>query len=302
MRIPVITSDLELEDALTRCLKEMAVNNGKEGVHRRGFDTFKPVGLRTRSQALEYITYQMPPLMLVDFSSLEIDAFQLLETICSDPWMNNGSIIATYQGSDTLERLESIPNANVIITLSREQVPTLLPKVLEIIQENSQIVFQRSLQSTLLTSLSGQYLLGLDLLLVPCYANLIANYLFNMGFVDLGVKQNVALVLTEMLTNAIEHGNCEISKEEKTEILERYATIQPLIELRAKEPEIAKRLVTFDYKIKREGSEFVIADEGKGFDWREYLGENRELDLLSHHGRGILMTRQVVDHISFNEV
>ncbi|MDH4249008.1 MAG: hypothetical protein OEW39_14470, partial [Deltaproteobacteria bacterium] len=120
-------------------------------------DFFRPVPITTRTEALEYITYQMPPLMLMDFSDPEIDAFHLLETICSDPWLNNGSIIATYKDYSMRERLDSIPNANVIITLSREELSAFLPKVLEILQENRQIVFQRSMQSALLASLSGRY-------------------------------------------------------------------------------------------------------------------------------------------------
>jgi anti-sigma regulatory factor (Ser/Thr protein kinase) len=157
------------------------------------------------------------------------------------------------------------------------------------------------MQSDLLSTITGFFTLTIDLLLVPCYANLIANYLYNMAFVDEQEKARTALVLTEMLTNAIEHGNCEISSAEKSRHLESGGKIHDLIAQRAADPSFARRTVFFGYEIGRSHSTFVIRDEGHGFDWRRQLKHAEQGDVLALHGRGILLTVNSVAQIGYNE-
>ena len=148
-------------------------------------------------------------------------------------------------------------------------------------------LFQRALQTDLISSVSGQFQLTADVLLVPAYSNLVANYLFNVGFVDAEAKQGVALVLTEMLMNAIEHGNCGITQAEKHAHLERHGDIQALIGKKLRDPVVRARRVHYSYDIHRDHSVHVIRDEGPGFNWREHLHprEDAPLDLLAERVR-----------------
>src|SRR4030067_748422 len=47
-------------------------------------------------------------------------------------------------------------------------------------------------------------------------SNLLANFLFNANLVDMDGKVRFYVALMELLINAIEHGNCRISYEEKS--------------------------------------------------------------------------------------
>lgn len=109
-------------------------------------------------------------------------------------------------------------------------------------------------------------------------------------------SERVVLGLTELITNAVEHGNLGITYEEKSR-------------LNAKgdwESEVEKRLASPDYKDKYATVEFnrsddkimlVITDQGDGFDWEKFMTVSPERAFDSH-GRGIALANS----ISFKQV
>jgi hypothetical protein len=101
--------------------------------------------------------------------------------------------------------------------------------------------------------------------------------------------------------NALEHGKCGISYEEKTNWLENGGYIGDLIALKCQQPEIAKRQVTFEYTINPNFSKFVISDDGDGFDWRKVKDTTDEENLLDLHGRGILLAKSFSKNLVYNE-
>jgi phosphoserine phosphatase RsbU/P len=97
--------------------------------------------------------------------------------------------------------------------------------------------------------------------------------------------------LTELLLNAIEHGNLGITYEEKSRMLSKqewYAEVDRRMDL----PENMMKRV--DLRFERRPSElvFTIHDEGRGFDWRKFVDiePSRAFDT---HGRGIVMARSL---------
>lgn len=95
----------------------------------------------------------------------------------------------------------------------------------------------------------------------------------------------VTIGIHELLMNALEHGNLEISYEEKTELLKEN-TWEEEIAKRLKIPENLNKTVTA--KFEKDGSKAILTviDEGKGFDWKPFLdfSSDRATDI---HGRGI---------------
>lgn len=91
--------------------------------------------------------------------------------------------------------------------------------------------------------------------------------------------------MIELLVNAVEHGNLGIGYEGKTILLKENRLSQ----------EIARRLELTDFaalqaevsfKRKADGLYVQITDQGKGFDWRQYLRVN-PARASDSHGRGI---------------
>ncbi len=97
--------------------------------------------------------------------------------------------------------------------------------------------------------------------------------------------------LAELLINAVEHGNLQISYEEKSR-LEEEDRLDDEIERRLTLPEHAGKYVEVTF-VRREGCiEITVTDQGNGFDWQAYLSldEHRAFD---SHGRGIAMARMM---------
>jgi len=297
MKLPVITTDRAIVDAVQGAVQALHHTNGESGREL----VFEPLSIDNAEQAIEYINYEMPQLVMLSFSDACLDGFDVMARIVADPWLNNAGIVAVYNDSATGERINGLENTNILYSLRIAEIPAQLPKVLAVIRRNSQILFHRAIQKDLISDITGEFVLDLDLLIIPLYANLIANYLFNIGFVDHARRHHVSLILTEMLANAIEHGNCAISYHEKGSHLETGEPMQRLVEQKAQDPAIAARKVYFSYEIHHSHSRYVIRDEGQGFDWRQYVDPDREIDFLASHGRGIWMTLKQAAKVEFNE-
>lgn len=297
MNLPLANTDPEVEALVLAAAQ--AANAGADAAERHG--PLKAVPVTGTAEAVDYINYHTAPLVLVNFSDARVDGLELVRRLMADPWMSHAGLIAIYGDHETFQQIEALEHANIIITLNRTQLERQLPKVLGIIRENQQVLYHRALHAELVSAVSGQFELGVDLLLVPCYANLLANYVYNVGFVDVDARKRIALVLTEMLNNAIEHGSCEIGGEEKAAWLDGGGTAQALIEEKAADPRLAGRRVFLQYQIDRERSVFTIRDEGPGFDWRRFLGEDAQLEALALHGRGILLSRESAAELTYNE-
>ena len=100
--------------------------------------------------------------------------------------------------------------------------------------------------------------------------------------------------------NAVEHGNLCIDYHDKTRLVEE-GNWRSEVERRQSLAEHRQKRVDVMYRKKPEGSFVTIKDEGKGFDWKNYL--QVDPSRASHnHGRGIAQANAIsFDKITFNE-
>lgn len=117
---------------------------------------------------------------------------------------------------------------------------------------------------------------------------------------DRATTQELSLALRELLTNAIEHGNLELSYREKTKALE-MGTLNQLLRERAQQSRLANRRVTITVQRAAHRLQISVADEGKGFDWRTLPDPANAEHLLNTHGRGVLLAQLLVDSLQYNE-
>jgi anti-sigma regulatory factor (Ser/Thr protein kinase) len=103
-----------------------------------------------------------------------------------------------------------------------------------------------------------------------------------------------AIALEEALTNAAIHGNLEISSEWRNDSTSRY---YELLEVRQKQPPYCDRRVHFEAHLTHEGVQFVIRDEGPGFDVGAVANPLDPANLERPHGRGLLLMRCCMDSV-----
>ena len=99
-----------------------------------------------------------------------------------------------------------------------------------------------------------------------------------------------AMGLSELLVNAVEHGNLGISYSLKSELL-RSGDWDREIARRLADPVLGARRVRVRFLRGDDAIQFTIRDEGEGFDWRSYLDFAPER-AFDPNGRGIAMARQ----------
>jgi len=102
---------------------------------------------------------------------------------------------------------------------------------------------------------------------------------------------NTVIGLTELIVNAVEHGNLGITYAEKSELNGINRWLQELAR-RAALPENAAKFVDVDYERDEREIRITVRDQGAGFDWRPYL-EPDPTRVFDTHGRGITIARRL---------
>ncbi len=101
----------------------------------------------------------------------------------------------------------------------------------------------------------------------------------------------IVLGLSELMLNAIEHGNLDIGYDRKTALIEN-GSLEQEIERLLNSAEFSNRHA--EVRVRRSDGElsFRIRDQGAGFNWRGYLEMSPER-AFDTHGRGIAMARML---------
>ncbi len=286
LKIPVISGDDKLNGFIEVQCKAM----GSEYV---------PVFLKDKDETIAYLKYELPEIKMIYFSDATISAKEILDEIGKDPWLHYGGVVAIHDNLEEKELLESMQDQNVIAVLRRKELERGFSRLMKILKQNKQILFQRGIQQHLLKNIAGSFVIDNDPLDITTYSNLVTNYLFNANLINKDTKEKLHVTLLELLINAIEHGNCTISFDEKTAWLESNRDIMDLIRQKNTDPAIRAKKVYFTYTISAEQSHFVIRDEGDGFDWRTRLSTKPDEPGL--HGMGMKMASVYVEQLQYNE-
>lgn len=99
----------------------------------------------------------------------------------------------------------------------------------------------------------------------------------------------VSIGLSELLINAVEHGNLGLDYNDKSEALDNQ-TWDNEVDRRLQDPAYRDKRVNVRFEYQPGNISFRIVDEGAGFDFNNYKEFSPER-LLDSHGRGIMMAR-----------
>lgn len=100
----------------------------------------------------------------------------------------------------------------------------------------------------------------------------------------------VILGISEMLTNAIEHGNLGLTYEDKRNLQMQTKWVEE-VKRRLAQPENANKIVRISYIKKRDEIVLNIKDDGDGFDFQKYLSSETENE--DNNGRGIAFANKL---------
>jgi DNA-binding response OmpR family regulator len=101
--------------------------------------------------------------------------------------------------------------------------------------------------------------------------------------------ERIVLGLSELLTNAVEHGNLGITYADKSRLLVEQS-LQEELTRRLELPENRAKKVLLEVERRDGAIRYRIRDEGPGFAWHQYLEITPER-AFDTHGRGIALSR-----------
>ena len=137
--------------------------------------------------------------------------------------------------------------------------------------------------------------IGNDISAIPYVIDAIfsnASYLFkNDYFIRVGLQ--------EILLNAIEHGNLNISYDKKHDVLEN-GNYSSFLKERINNELYSKKKVDIKVFTNNEYLKIIVKDEGDGFDIDSIPDVNDPENLMRESGRGVLMAMNSFDEVNYN--
>ncbi len=251
----------------------------------------------------EALNYDLPELVMINCGDPGIRLSEIADQVRTDSWLHSFGIIGLYDSStqDEKEISEQLRDLNLLVMLDYSRIRSHLLKCVSIIIENWQLIFQREVSSRLVEKMSGSFLIENDTLAVPIYAGIPVTNLVQQGLLVSDEKMGLQLALSELIINAIEHGNCGITYDEKTEALDRGMSVVDLVLEKCREPGAIGKRVLFTWESDREKTIFIIRDEGDGFDVAAIRKKADSDDPLAYHGRGIRMAEMFCRQLRYND-
>lgn len=112
-------------------------------------------------------------------------------------------------------------------------------------------------------------------------------------------SRKLLIALHEAITNAMIHGNLEVSSDLKEQDNHAFAEV---LAQRASDPNFANRKVDIVVDYDGDWCRWIITDQGKGFDVERVLARclSDDPEILLASGRGILMMKSLLDDVCFS--
>ena len=248
-------------------------------------------------EALQYL-YDNPgsiDIILLDRMMPEMDGLEVCEFLKSDPKLREIPVIM-QTAADKPEEISEGIKAGVFYYLTK---PLLRQTLLSVVAAAE----KQMRQFRLLRDEMRKRRLGFSLVqILKCSfktleeAESLSTFLANF-FPE---PERVLTGISELMVNAVEHGNLGISYDEKSELIKKNIWQQE-VKRRMSVPRLENRISTVIFERKEEAYYLQITDQGEGFNWKEYL----EVDpsrATHNHGRGIAMANMLsFDRMIYND-
>lgn len=261
-------------------------------VQRAGYQTLSaPDG----AQGLKLFKEFQPDLVLSDINMPVMTGLEMLEKIRNIDANSLFIIISTLDSPEFILQALRLKANDYLVK------PALGKKLTDLIDKYATIIAGRTKTREVLGMIYSMTLgmkIGNDLGLV---SKIVDRLMFETEQV-IAAKDRIGvhLGLFEMLTNSIEHGSLEISYEEKSDAMEsEVQTWKSFLQQRYQNPLYASREVCLEYLLGEDRCEWLITDQGPGFDWKSIPDPANPENLLASHGRGVMLAALQFDEITY---
>lgn len=258
-----------------------------------GVDDLEFVEARDGEEALASIAGHAPDLVLTDLRMPRLDGLELVRRLHGEH-PDVPVVLMTGEGSEkiALSALRAGAASYVPKDVMKEELAATLGQVLEMLDARQS---RRQLMGCL-GRVESSFSLANDPELIPALAGFFQENLERIGFGDDTVRNQIGMALVEAVSNAMIHGNLGVRSELRRRSLSAY---RELIETRRNAEPFASRRVHCEARERPDEVEYVVADEGDGFDPAGLPDPRDPGNVLSLSGRGVFLIRTFMDDVAF---
>jgi len=254
---------------------------------------------RDGAEALRLMQDSLPDLVLTDMQMPEVNGLQLIQAVRLQ-YPTVPAILLTAEGSDELavEALRSGAASYVPKSRMADWMIGVVDEVLDLLQADYS--YARLVQSLNYNEL--RFTLESDADLIDPLVDLIQQMVFGMGLCDATGRIRIGMAVEHALLNALYRGNLEITREEaeQPQALSKQDRTN-LVQQRLAESPYRDRTIHFEAKLDSSQSQFVVSDEGPGFDVSALPDPSEPHILEREGGRGLVLMRSFMDKLEFND-
>ena len=250
--------------------------------------------------ALETMRVATPNLVVTDLLMPGMDGLELVRAVRSE-FSQVPVIVVTGQGSEELA-------SNALRTGAASYVPKALlsDALLETVEQVLALgaldhQLDRLMRCT--TNIRHKFQLDNDPRLIGTLGEFVRRTMIQMQFGDEADLNQVGVALEEALLNALCHGNLELPVEEMPHVRQQLhdGGKSSILDQRRKQKPYADRRILVGFDVTNERAQFVIRDQGPGFDPKSIPALTDSAGLSGVGGRGLVLIQNFMDEVSFDE-
>lgn len=248
------------------------------------------------SEALKSIEENLPDIVVTDMVMPNLDGLQLVETIRKDYPLIPVILMTAVGNEETAVQALKRGAASYVPKrlLSEELVSTVrfVLRAADTERNVSRLLVHRTEQADFRFALEN------ELPLLAAIVTYMQQSMSAMGLFDESERLRIGVALEEVLLNAMFHGNLELSSSLREDDRSAYHDVA---RTRAKEEPYRGRRVFFEAHLSPTGAEFVVRDQGPGFNPKQLPDPTDPANLHRASGRGLLLMHTFMDSVTFNE-
>ena len=244
-------------------------------------------------QGLEMFNEFLPDVVISDIRMPRFDGISLLKRIRKVE-RNVIIIMVTAHANEqiSLDALKSGANNYLKKPVNLEELRTQLGRYKSVLENK----LRKHDVSTLITKQELRIVINSDMDYIPILAEFLATKVKHVYSPSELIS--LELGISELLLNAVEHGSFNITAEDKKNALKNNSLIE-LYNERKHNPTDANRKIFITFIKNADYCEWIVQDEGDGFDWK-YLPNPNLSNLTSElQGRGVYISKLQFDDVQF---
>jgi CheY-like chemotaxis protein len=241
--------------------------------------------------ALKEIDREPPDVVVTDLQMPEMDGLQLVLKIAQDN-PDIPVVLMTAHGSESIAA-QALANGAASYVAKTDLAESLVNTVMLILAMNeTDLRYRRLIQCS--TRTQFEFMLDNDPQLIEPLNDLVQQVVASMNVCDTSQRVRLGVALENALTNAMIRGNLEIAPT-ANQILDRE-----LVSQRRTQKPYKERRVYVNVAIDRDKVEFLVRDQGPGFDISQIPQSGDPAAFKNASRRGLVLIKTFMDDVKFD--